>query len=144
MRVWERSENYAGKDLSGYRILYRITRDSGILDQSNYDICLSMVCGLEGIEFHRFRHWAHGYVNSILVRPDAPSDTVKVCEEIDRRLTEREWDFVAERWNAMALRDRIHYCANSYVSIFAARRNYEDLEPDTDTSYLFDRLRGGI
>src|SRR5262245_4928699 len=45
-------------------------RDSSLLEQSNFDVCLKALGGeSETVEVHRFGHWGCGWFELILVAP---------------------------------------------------------------------------
>ena len=128
-----------------------ITRDSGILDLSNWH---SMIADFERIdpdgedhEIHSFGHWACGWFEIVLIRPN--SAVAQSAEEIEGALenypvlsdddySEREYEAVCEAWENYSLRDRIRECARAGVSIFAARRD----NPYDVSDYIVDALRG--
>lgn len=153
MELWQRASNYAGEDFTGYRILLSHNRDSHTMAESNWDAAVALVGNLPGVEIHRFNHWGHGWVESLLVRPDAPASTVKACEEIESRLadyplldeddySEREYDQVHSSWKSASLRERIEACRKHGLSIFAARcADLGSLSDRYDTTMLWDELR---
>ena len=52
-------------------------RDSDMLAESNWDVGLAMLGGeSEDVEVHRFGHWACGWFEIILVRPDSEACTM--------------------------------------------------------------------
>ena len=128
-----------------------ITRDSGILDLSNWH---SMIATFEDIdpngedhEAHSFGHWACGWFEIVLIRPD--SAVAQSAKEIESALadypvlsdddySEREYNAVIEAWEGLDLHDRIRECARAGVSIFAARRD----NPYDVSDYIVDALRG--
>ena len=111
-------------------------RDSGCLEQSNFQ---SMVKALEEVdesgedfEIHRFGHWANGWFEIILIRPETKA--AECAEEIENALenypvlddsdfSEREWEEKSEYWQLCSLSERISLCKEAKVSIFAARRD---------------------
>lgn len=92
-------------------------RDSGELDQSNFDTALKMLGGeSDTVEVHRFGHWACGWLEIIIVKPG--SDAEKVANEIESSLenypvldetdlSNREWEGYQEGWQNYARRDFI-------------------------------------
>ena len=69
---WTRSDNYGGEDLSEYYPLITITRDSYILDVSNYETIkaeLESQFEIDGelIIVANFGHWACGWIESIMI-----------------------------------------------------------------------------
>jgi hypothetical protein len=83
---WERADNYVGEDWSDYYIGPAYTRDSDILDQSNFHVALDLLGGeSDTVIVERCSHWACGWFERILVnRSDA--DAVSVLTEITERI----------------------------------------------------------
>lgn len=125
-----------------------LNRDSGCLDQSNFATAVTALGGeSDTVEVHRFGHWACGWFEIIIVKPDTPQ--FALAEEIENSLadypilddsdfSEREWDMVTEYWTGMSVRERAEYCGRCDISIFAARR---DALPEDDNGSLFQLLR---
>lgn len=78
--------------------------------------------------------WAHGWREYLMVRGDAPELLVKEAEAcfnaIDGYPIFNEDDYINRQdaaiwnyWEHIGTSERIHYCNESDVSIFAARRN---------------------
>lgn len=125
------------------------TRDSGPLDESNFDAAAKRLGG-EGdtVEVHRFGHWGPGWFEIIIVDPT--SEAATVAQEIEACLadypvldendfSEREWNAANETWrHCYNLKERIKLCAAAGVSIFAARR---DTIPAGDNGRIFERCR---
>ncbi len=62
-------------------------RDSGCLDESNFASALESLGGeSETVEVHRFGHWACGWFEIIIVKPD--SDAAKEAESIESALAD--------------------------------------------------------
>ena len=122
-------------------------RDSGCLDQSNFETATTMLGGEgENVEIHRFGHWACGWFEIIIVRPDTPQ--AEIAENIDCALadypvlddsdfSEREWNAATECWQSFSLSERVRECARYGISIFAAR--HESI-PEDDSGGLFQML----
>jgi hypothetical protein len=84
-------------------------RDSGSFDQSNFETALAMLGGeSETVEVHRFGHWANGWFEIIIVKPNSKSETIG--NEIETSLedypllddddhSEREWNAACEGWD---------------------------------------------
>lgn len=78
--------NYVGPDLSAWLKGPGRSRDSEILDESNFESALEMLGGeSDTVEVHRFGHWACGWFEQILVRADDKAK-VKVLFEIHQAL----------------------------------------------------------
>jgi len=128
------------------------TRDSGPLDQSNFE---SLTRDLEGngvkendgFEIYRFGHWGPGWFEVVLIDP-ANEKAVAIAASAEDALenypildesdySERQWNEAMEAWENLSMRERIELCARNHVSIFAARRN--DI-PHEDNGGIFDAL----
>jgi hypothetical protein len=129
------------------------TRDSGILDVSNHECFLKLLADAgceEDTDFvvSTFGHWGPGWITIVLVRPD--SKAYSEAEAVESALADypvlseddfsnREWEAAQEGWALMSLRERVRLCAESRVSIFAARR---DSIPQEDNGRIFEICRG--
>lgn len=92
-------------------------RDSGELDQSNFDAALKSLGGeSDTVEVHRFGHWGPGWFEIILIKPG--STQVEIGESIEASLSDypildeedfssREWESYTEGWDNYARRDFI-------------------------------------
>ena len=106
------------------------TRDSGPLDESNFEVILSDLGGeSETVEVHRFGHWGPGWFELILAHPSLAEkvegweralEDYPVADEMD--YGEREYEACMENWAGCSLEDRIEHCRNWGVSVLAARR----------------------
>ena len=116
------------------------TRDSEVLEESNFHSALRMLGGeSEEIQVHRFGHWGPGWFELILINPNA-EDKVKIAEEIESALadypildemdfSEREEEACCELWESCYdTQDRIEhfrnhsYHATSYMDLIKAVR----------------------
>jgi len=127
------------------------TRDSGPLDQSNFNEALNILGGERSniCEVHRFGLWGPGWFKIIIVNPKAGA-TMKKALNIECSLadypvlneedcSEREWEHATEVWNnCYSLSEKIEICAEHGVSIFAARHEYI---PYDDSGRIFEMLR---
>ena len=85
---WERFDNYIGADYSEWFVAYSRVRDSGLLDQSNYDAVLKRLGGeSDTVVVIQFSHWAWGWVDVILVHEN-DKDRLVEANEILRYLAE--------------------------------------------------------
>jgi len=110
------------------------TRDSGTLAQSNYAQMLAALeeCDPEGEhhEEHRFGHWACGWFEVIIVRPDSPAQ--KVAEDAasaladypilnDEDHSERESEEQVRDWHSFAREDFIKEMLEAYPALVCER-----------------------
>ena len=149
---WETPDSYGGFNPVGDIVVYSQNRDSSILEQSNYEqifkhlketikgLDCPFVLNYERGEFdwvYDFRagHWACGWVEYILVRKDAPQSVIDAAIEVigsmedypvfdEMHYSEMQWDATETFWQECSTEDRMHYCKEMGVSIFAARRDY--------------------
>lgn len=121
-----------------------VTRDSGPMEQSNFQACLELLGG-EGDDVHvlRFRHWACGWLEVITVRPG--SEKVAVLENIAERLSgyplldeddlyKREADAFEASWTEWARHDFLRELRKHVPEETVDRA--EDLEPEKLFSFF--------
>ena len=121
-------------------------RDSECLTQSNFAQCLDALGG-EGddVEVHRFGHWACGWFEIILIRPD--SDATRKAEDIADALADypvldeedfsrREWEEKQEDWNNWARKEFIGKLEKEF-GLNDATVNFLDDVVDSDTLHQF-------
>ena len=130
---------YLPEKLDWYVLPVSRTRDSSVLEESNFDVATKILGGDREnvIEIHRFVHWGPGWFEIIIVNPKAGKTMRKamgiesslvdypVLDDID--YSRREWEEMQETWMQMGLAERIEVCCNTNNSKFAARR---DAVPD--------------
>jgi len=105
-------------------------RDSGVLDNSNFTIALKWLGGeSDTVEVHRFRHWACGWYEIILLHPSKTEALRRIEDALENHPVldedhhaQAEHDAIEEVWSAMSLRERITFATQNGRSIFAARR----------------------
>ena len=130
------------------------TRDSGVLDRSNFRSYLKALGGeSDTVEVHRFSHWGPGWFEIIIIDP---TDTAKVetAQEIADALedypivdednySELEYEGACNYWAQMPIRERVQYIQEArdrtrgHMSIFAARR---DELPEDPAGRLYEAL----
>lgn len=120
-------------------------RDSGLLTESNFEALRKLLRAVDPDEADffvaSFNHWACGWFEIILCRPDTPA--AKVAEEAESGLadyplldeddhTDRVCNAEWEAWRGMSVRDRLGAIRESRVKIspFAARRDEIPDDPD--------------
>lgn len=128
------------------------TRDSGPLEQSNFETALAELGGeSDAVEVHRFGHWGPGWYEIILIDP-ADAGAVDKARGMEERLADypildeedfsrRELEAAEKAWAAMGRASRA-YALERYgrgVSIFAIRR---DELPSEDSGDLISYLVG--
>lgn len=114
------------------------TRDSGALDQSNFESALQSLGGeSETVEVHRFGHWGPGWYEIILIAPD--SDAARIGEEIESALenypvlddedySSREHEEYLEAWDS---RDFINALRNEFKLAYDTHNFLDELDTDT-------------
>ncbi len=140
MIKWERSNNYMGEDYKEYYQLYKQTRDSDILEKSNFSCIAEDLKAKFGEEndqtwqIARLGHWAVGWIEIILIHESA-NNIVSFGEDIQRKLEDYpvydedhygqiESEYGQEIWDMITLSEKIDYCNMAHISIFAARSKY--------------------
>ena len=86
MQKWSRSENYIGETYYDYYVLLYRTRDSGLVEESNFWSALKALNGeSDTVKVVRAKHWLCGWIEMILIHE---SDIVSVDKgnEIEKAL----------------------------------------------------------
>lgn len=96
--------NYSGPNLGNLVVVLSRSRDSEILDESNFESALDMLGGeSKNVKVERFGHWACGWFELILVDPKSKKH-LKIAQKIHNELkdypvldesdySEREWEY---------------------------------------------------
>lgn len=167
--VWTRPEHYGGFSPEGDFVILARTRDADTMDESNWHIATTVELDAQPYDppdrfaerpeafanrpavYHwRAGHWACGWVEYLMVRPDAPAEVLSTAADIvasladypilsDDDYSEREWNEACETWQRESVRGRLDYLKDTGISIFAARR---DTLPEDPSDMLFERLTG--
>lgn len=162
--VWTRPDSYGGFSPDGQYCILSVTRDSDALGRSNWHIARKLLAdsaGLSDIPFSngedscvyewRASHWACGWIEYLMVKPDAPKSVLDCAADIiaslanypalsDDHWSELEWEENSQFWADMTVSERIRTIQDcgSDASIFAARR---DSLPD-DNGEVYEWIRG--
>ncbi|MDD4439859.1 MAG: hypothetical protein PHS04_17765 [Tissierellia bacterium] len=86
MQKWCRSENYIGESYNDYYVLLSRSRDSGLVEESNFQSALKALNGeSKTVKVIRSSHWLCGWIEMILIHE---SDKVSVDKgfEIEKAL----------------------------------------------------------
>jgi hypothetical protein len=76
MKKWSRAENYIGESYFDYYVLLSRHRDSGLIEESNFNSALKALNGeSDTVKIIRSKHWAVGWIEMILIHE---SDTKSV------------------------------------------------------------------
>ena len=155
--AWKRPSDYGGHNPVGEYVIATRTRDSSILEDVNYSRILEDLEELnepqrqkieDAVYDFRAGHWACGWVEYLMVKPEAPDDVLIASAETISALadypvydedtySEKQHDAVTEHWVYMGTDERVQYCQSAGVSIFEARH---DIMPDN----VFDLLSAEI
>ncbi len=128
-----------------------ITRDSGVLDQSNWHAQLAALGGeSETVEIHRFGHWGPGWFEIVLIDPADATAAARAaeltCALADYPIVDeddhsrREYEAVCEAWENMLMPDRIYALSRAGLSIFAARRDDPFAAADGCSEFPYDLI----
>jgi hypothetical protein len=161
---WTRPANYGGFSPDGDFLIYSTHRDADILTRSNWETIGTTLRqaaqeypepdndgahnqgGSWVYDFHA-RHWACGWVESLLIRSDAPAGLLETAAEIlcaiasypifdESHFSEMEYTEARDRWARASVRERIDLAARAGVSIFSARG--DDMPADCFDACLSD------
>ncbi len=135
LKLWKRSDNYSGEDLSDYYVGPSKSRDSDILEQSNYDSALERLGGDddEKVKAGRFGHWAVGWVEQIFVHKDAKDKVAilqKIYDDLENYPVLDDDDFYQRE--RQELDDTFESNKEEFVSSLAKAAGKEDLKPDEE------------
>lgn len=158
--VWTTPSSYFGFSPVGHYCVMSITRDASNADLSNW-YAMRRVLQDAGADIDdsdveprtapvytwRASHWACGWVEYLMIQPDASDAILYAAAEAldaladyplldDEDHSKREYDAICEAWESASLPDRMDYCREAGVSIFAARRENDIPEA------VFDHLAG--
>lgn len=115
-----------------------VNRDSDVRARSNWRVMAASLAAVdptgEHHETHRFGHWGCGWLEIMIVNPDAPDNVITEAGEIAATLESYpvlsdddygtlEYETACATWASMGTRERIRVCVKFQVSIFAARRD---------------------
>jgi len=118
------------------------TRDSGILDNTNFECALEALGGeSEDCVILRFGHWACGWIEHIFVSEKLKTKAEEMENSLadypilnEARYSENIWNACSDYWEHADLRERIYRCSRAGISILQARHNefnsdlFEELE----------------
>ncbi|MDE2022560.1 MAG: hypothetical protein KGI71_06655 [Patescibacteria group bacterium] len=163
-QAWKHPDSYGGFSPEGDYLIVSQHRDSDALTRSNYRSVMRILEGESYDSGHsgelaadrppvydwRARHWAVGWIEYIMVRADAPETTLIAAAEILAALadypvvdesdySELEFSEACDTWEHATIADRVEWCRECGISIFAARRS--EL-PQDDNGALYETLRG--
>ena len=86
MQKWSRSENYIGETYYDYYVLLYHTRDSGLVEESNFWSALKALNGeSDTVKVVRFSHWLCGWVEMILIH-ESDKESIDKGNEIEKAL----------------------------------------------------------
>ena len=86
MEKWSRTENYIGESYNDYYVLLSRHRDSGLVEESNFQSALKMLNGeSDTVKIIRFRHWAVGWIEVILIH-ESDKESIDKGNEIEKAL----------------------------------------------------------
>jgi len=86
MEKWSRSENYIGESYNDYYVLLSHHRDSGLVEESNFQSALKMLNGeSDTVKVIRSSHWLCGWIEMILIH-ESDVKSVDKGNEIEKAL----------------------------------------------------------
>ena len=131
---WTLPDSYAGPEWPEWFSIYGQHSDSDSLTRSNFACILKELGGeSETVRVIRERHWAVGWIEWIGVH-ERDSKALEIADGISKDLegypvvNEDHWsqlesDEAFDYWQRMSVRERVEWCRDADVSIFAARRD---------------------
>jgi len=174
MYIWKTPDSYAGYNPDGHILVVSTWRDADALTRTNWDAAITRLlkaANLEAVgslESERggwwnapdpasapmiyqwsASHWAGGWIQYLMVRPDAPQAVLDECQAIADDLAaypaldedawcELEYEENSNHWRDSSVRDRADIIkhSGSDASIFAARRDYLPSDNGAVEQYL--------
>lgn len=143
LRTWNTPASYFGFNPVGDYVVLTKNRDSGLLDQSNWDVAVKRLNAIEdktenpdaSVYTWVANHWACGWVEYLMVSKDAPIDIIAIAENIcseieaypvldENDYSNRQSDAVSEYWASLSISERVELCQENNDCVFAARRSY--------------------
>ena len=86
MKKWSRSENYIGESYFDYYVLLFRTRDSGLVEESNFQSALKALNGeSDTVKVIRAKHWLCGWIEIILIH-ESDKELIDKGNEIEKAL----------------------------------------------------------
>ena len=86
MKKWSRTENYIGKSYNDYYVLLSHHRDSGLIEESNFQSALKALNGeSDTVKVVRAKHWAVGWIEMILIH-ESDKESIDKGNEIEKAL----------------------------------------------------------
>lgn len=86
MKKWSRSENYIGESYYDYYVLLSRHRDSGLVEESNFNSALKALNGeSDTVKVIRASHWLCGWIEMILIH-ESDKESVDKGNEIEKVL----------------------------------------------------------
>lgn len=121
--LWKRIPSYYGRDWEGYASIIGRNRDSGCLDNANWEYACKWLkhwIGEEGsgVEINRCSHWACGWTEEIMISPEAPDQVKEIAENILERIADypvlnedlyyqKQDEYAHDYWESMTEGERI-------------------------------------
>ena len=86
MKKWSRTENYIGETYYDYYVLLYRTRDSGLVEESNFWSALKALNGeSKTVKVIRSSHWLCGWIEMILIH-ESDKESIDKGNEIEKAL----------------------------------------------------------
>ena len=86
MKKWSRVENYIGESYNDYYVLLSRHRDSGLVEESNFQSALKALNGKsDTVKIIRAKHWAVGWIEVILIH-ESDKEAIEKGNEIEESL----------------------------------------------------------
>lgn len=104
---WEHPKDYMGFEPTGDILLYTKTRDSSLLEESNFEMIYDALLNLgddEAVYEWRADHWACGWVDYLMLKQNAPEAMLrrayKIFDDLEGYPVFNEDDYSQRRYNA--------------------------------------------
>ena len=122
LELWKHPENYYGERWDGFYVFLSQTRDSEALTRSNFECGLGLIknVGEQGIAVAHERHWACGWVETILI-PQENTEALEVAQKI------------LDKLDCYPIINEEHYYELEYLE-----QDYEDWKEEDSEEALYE------
>lgn len=156
--IWTKPDDYAGYNPEGEAVIAGRSRDSSLLEESNWDAMKEIAGDGDYVYDWRAHHWAVGWVEYLMLKPDAPDEVKKRVDEAlcaladypvldEEDLSRRELEAAEELWGTDISHRLSHiHDFNTYymnvrndqkVPFLAARRSLRELSESYHDFYMW-------
>lgn len=146
LQKWRRCSNYIGEDYSDYYCIAGHSRDSDILEESNYQ-SIKKYLQSENVAYEEISasHWAVGWVESIIIHESNDAGLV-VGDDIAKRLEDypifNEDDYSRREWEKVdsIMSDIMQYHDGDIARYFGIDPKYNLVSDEEKWDLVFEYM----